>query len=237
MSEIITGAEILTLDPEHGAVEALLVTDGAIVAAGSADELRAADPSAGVSDLGGGCLIPSLVDHHLHLTAVGLALLNRQEEERLFLQLAGARSAAEVIERVEQRAAQAAAGDWILGMGWNQQDWGTTALPHHGALSRAVPDHPVFLVRIDAHSAWVNEAALATAGIGLDASEPEGGRILRLEDGRSAPSSRCWRRFRLPPGGRCGSRSRSPRKHSRQVASPRFSTPDSWPARRSSAWA
>ena len=186
MTEIFTGGEIVTLDPEQPAPEAVAMRAGTIVGVGDRTAMLRDHPDAAESDLGGGCLIPSLIDHHLHLTAIGLALLNRSEEERLFLQLAGASSSAAIVESVRQRAAQVPPGDWILGMGWNQHDWGTHGLPTHEELSRAVPDHPVFLVRIDAHSAWVNEPAMALSHVSAATADPAGGAILRND--RGAPT-------------------------------------------------
>ena len=183
MTRVYHGGDIVTLDPDRLHAEAVAVRDGVIVGVGMLEELRAAHANADEVDLAGGCLIPSLIDHHLHLTAIGLALLNERENERLFLQLAGAGSSEEVIERVRERAGLVAPGDWILGMGWNQHDWGSHELPNHEALSRAVPDHPVFLVRVDAHSAWVNRQALDLAGISATSEDVHGGRILRLADG------------------------------------------------------
>jgi hypothetical protein len=176
---IFYGGDIVTLDDELPSPEALLVRGEKIAAVGGLSELSAAAPEVERFDLDGGCLIPSLIDHHLHLTAIGLALLNQQQDGRLFLDLAGEPSAEAIIERVAERAALVKPGDWILGMGWNQHDWGTHELPVHDELSRAVPDHPVFLVRVDAHSAWVNEAAMRRAGITRASKDPKGGAILR----------------------------------------------------------
>jgi predicted amidohydrolase YtcJ len=183
MTDIYCGGDILTLDPADAEPEAVAVRDGRVLATGDREQLLRAHPDAVEIDLGGRCLIPSFIDHHLHLTAIGLALLNRDDDERLFLDLAGATSPDAVIERVAERAAVVPAGEWILGMGWNQHDWGTPALPDHRELSRRVPHHPVFLVRIDAHSAWVNEAALAVGSFAAATPDPHGGRILRRTDG------------------------------------------------------
>ena len=180
-SKVFCGAEILTLDSGTPTVEALRVEGEKITAVGSLAEVDAASADETI-DLGGGCLIPSLKDHHLHLTAVGLALLNAQEDERVNLNLAGAASADEIVERVRERASQVEPGLWILGMGWNQHDWVTPELPSHEALSVAVPDHPVFLVRIDAHSAWVNQAAMRIAEIPEMDTDPYGGEIHRNAD-------------------------------------------------------
>ena len=91
---ILTGAEILTLDPETPHAEALAVGDGKILALGSESEVFAAarGPATRVIDLGGLALVPSFKDHHLHVLDLGLSLLNARLEEALFLDLSNARS-------------------------------------------------------------------------------------------------------------------------------------------------
>lgn len=180
---IFSGGDIVTLDPDRPDAEALAIRDGQIAGLGDLDKLEAESPGADRVDLEGGCLIPSLIDHHVHLTAIGLAVMNREQDQRLFLDLAGAESTAAIIDRVAERASRVPKGDWILGMGWNQHDWGTHELPTHQELSRAVPDHPVFLVRIDAHSAWLNEMAMQIAGIDATTADVHGGRILHDASG------------------------------------------------------
>jgi hypothetical protein len=56
-------------------------------------------------------------------------------------------------------------GEWIVGAGWSQANWGTQALPTHEVLTRAAPRHPVFLARTDGHAGWVNQAALRRGGV------------------------------------------------------------------------
>jgi predicted amidohydrolase YtcJ len=87
---------------------------------------------------------------------------------------------------VVARAREVPAGTWILGRGWDQNDWGDTRFPSHDALSRAVPDHPVYLTRVDGHAALVNARAMTAANLGSSATDPEGGRIERVANG--APS-------------------------------------------------
>ena len=140
MTEIFTGGEIVTLDPARPEAEAVAVRDGVIIGINDKQTLWAENTNASEINIAGGCLIPSLIDHHLHLTASGLSLLNQRENERLFLQLTGASSSSSILERVRERATQVTKGDWILGMGWNQHDWGTHEFPSHEELSHAVPD-------------------------------------------------------------------------------------------------
>ncbi|HWQ03425.1 MAG TPA: amidohydrolase [Candidatus Nitrosotenuis sp.] len=180
---LIFGGEILTLDPVRPRAEALLVRGGEVAALGTLTDLESAAQGASRLDLRGRTLLPSLKDHHVHVLNVGFAVHNRAQNEKLFLDLTAAQSEAEVAARVAGRAKHLAPGEWIFGASWNQRLWGTEQLPGHESLTQAAPQNPVFLVRVDAHCAWVNAAALAAAGISRATQDPPGGAILRAADG------------------------------------------------------
>jgi predicted amidohydrolase YtcJ len=183
-SHLFHAGEIVTLDPATTSPEALAIRGGRILAIGDLSALEEmCDAETRRIDLAGATLIPSFRDHHLHLVNVGMSLHNTASRERLFLDLRGAASAQEIADRVSERAARTTAGEWIIGKGWNQHDWGTSALPTHHVLTEAAPDNPVFLGRVDAHCAWVNKLALELAGISSSSPEIYGGAILRTGDG------------------------------------------------------
>ncbi len=178
------GGEIVTLDDAHPSAEALAVAGGTILTVGDAASVRAhAGPNTRVVNLDGRVLTPALRDHHLHLQAIGFALVNRERGGDLFVDLADAGSEREMVDRVAAFAAGRPAGSWILGSAWNENLWEGARMPTHHALSAALPDHPVFLVRTDSHSALINAAAMRAAGITRDALDPHGGRIRRMTDG------------------------------------------------------
>lgn len=184
---ILRNAQVITLDPMRPRAEAVAIRDGRIAAIGDdAEVMLLRSEGTPVIDLDGAVVLPSLKDHHVHVVNVGFAALNRERKGALFLDLSGAKSEADVAAMVAARAAAQPKGTWILGAGWNQISFGTQKLPTHHALTTAAPEHPAFLVRVDAHCAWVNQAALAAAGITKDTADPYGGQMLRLEDG--APS-------------------------------------------------
>jgi predicted amidohydrolase YtcJ len=128
-----------------------------------------------VLDAGGRTVVPGITDAHAHLLGLGQALRR--------VDLRGTRSYDEVIQRVAARARQAPAGSWIMGRGWDQNDWGDTRFPTHEALSRAVPDHPVWLERVDGHAGLANARAMQAANVTAATKDPEGGRIERGEGG------------------------------------------------------
>jgi predicted amidohydrolase YtcJ len=161
-----------------GRVEgSLAVRDGRIVYLGpdaGADELRG--PQTRVVDLAGRAVTPGLIDAHSHLLGLGEALAQ--------VDLVGTASYDEVIRKVREAAAKVPAGTWVGGRGWDQNDWPDKRFPTHEALSAAVPDHPVWLERIDGHAALVNARALEALGVDASIQDPSGGRFLRDEAGR-----------------------------------------------------
>ncbi|MCP4867140.1 MAG: amidohydrolase [Proteobacteria bacterium] len=128
-----------------------------------------------VVDLEGAVVLPGLVDAHLHLRGIGAA--SRQ------LDLKGTESAGQIAVMVTDAAAAAPAGTWIRGRGWDQNDWAVQEFPDTALLDAAAPDHPVWLTRVDGHAVWLNQRALDLAQITIQTVDPEGGEILRGEDG------------------------------------------------------
>jgi predicted amidohydrolase YtcJ len=150
----------------------LAVRGGRIVYLGpdtGADAWRG--PRTRVIDLAGRAVTPGLIDAHSHLGALGEAL-----EE---VDLTGAASYPEVVRRVAEAAGRLPAGAWVRGRGWDQNRWPDKQFPTEGALSAAVPDHPVWLERVDGHAALANAAALKLLGLGGSVPDPTGGRFLR----------------------------------------------------------
>ena len=154
---------------------AILVADGRVKDVGPAAALRAAHPNAPVVDASNATILPGLTDAHGHLYGLGLALDT--------VRLVGATSYDEVIARVKERAQRAAPGEWILGRGWDQNRWPSKEFPTAAALDAAIPDHPVWLRRIDGHAGLANSAAMRAAGLSTPRLDPHGGRILRDERG------------------------------------------------------
>ena len=149
----------------------VVVAHGLIVEAGPAETIRHAHPEGRVIDVSGTTLLPGLTDAHGHLYGLGQSL----DTVSLF----GTHSYDEVVARVRERAATASANEWILGRGWDQNHWVGKAFPTSAPLDAAIPDHPVWLRRVDGHAGVANGAAMRAAGVTAATPDPEGGRILR----------------------------------------------------------
>jgi predicted amidohydrolase YtcJ len=176
-TSVLVGGSVRTLDPERP-LAAALVLEGERIA-GVLDDPADAPAGARRIDLAGACVVPGLVDAHVHFPSWALA----RRELRLF----GCASLAEAVERVRQAAGGVPRRGWLRGRGWRDELW--SEKPARQALDAVAPDVRIALRAHDGHSLWLSSAALAAAAGDLavpggvvetdDAGEPTG--ILREE--------------------------------------------------------
>jgi hypothetical protein len=165
--------------PDGAVRREVAIAGGRIVALVPPEESRRwRRAAAEVVELAGGHIYPGFTDSHGHLTGYGAALE--------LVELRGAASFTELVERARAAATRLPAGRWVVGRGWDQNLWPGRAMPHHAALSAALPDHPALLRRVDGHAVLTNARGLALAGITSATPDPPGGRILR--DVRGEPT-------------------------------------------------
>jgi predicted amidohydrolase YtcJ len=151
-------------------VQAIAVRDGRILAVGSNDDiLKLKGSQTKVVDLGGHFVMPGFNDAHLHLSSGGF--------EKMNVNLVGSQSLAEMQQRVARKVAKAAAGEWIVGRGWDHTLWSGQALPTHQDLDSVTNGHPAIFVRVDGHIAIANTAALQAGGVTGKTQTPQGGKI------------------------------------------------------------
>jgi len=174
---VFVNARVYTVDGAFSVAEAFAVEDGFFAAVGSEEDVRATiGISTKVIDLGGRTVLPGLIDAHGHMAGLGQLQLG-------VIDLAGTTSYDEVIDRVAERAKEAEPGEWIIGRGWDHESWPEKELPSHEKLSEAIPDHPVWLSRVDGHAGLANAKAMEIAEISAGSSVPSGGEMLLAESG------------------------------------------------------
>jgi predicted amidohydrolase YtcJ len=175
---VILNAKIYTAGPLARA-QAMAVLNGRIVAIGTNQKVAPyMGPSTVIWDIPGRAVLPGLIDSHGHMLGLGQKVVT--------LDLVGTKSYQEIVENCLRRAAGLPKGEWLIGRGWDQNDWSNHAMPTHAALSAAIPDRPVALERIDGHALLVNRVALQRAGITRATPDPPGGII--EHDARGEPT-------------------------------------------------
>ena len=169
---LLLNAHVVTMNDKQPAAQAIAIRGDRIVWVGAADEGKKLYPSARVQDLHGATVLPGLIDAHTHLINLGESLTR--------LNLKDIPTEKEIVERVKQRAASAAPGEWIVGWGWDEGKWASN-YPTNQALSAATPNNPVFLVGLHTFAGWANRRALEIAAVNKDTQDPENGKIVRDE--------------------------------------------------------
>jgi predicted amidohydrolase YtcJ len=169
----LVNGKIITLDERSTIAEALAVRDGAIIAVGRSADIRGlAGPATRIIDLGGRTVIPGLIDSHMH--AIRAALFYATE-----VNLIGAHSIAEAMERIAAAARTARPGQWIIvAGGWTEQQFAERRRPTQAELMAAALDHPVY-IQLFYSAALLSPAGLKALNITSDADAPPRGKIER----------------------------------------------------------
>ena len=181
---VLINGNIVTVDPGLPAADAVAIDGDRITAVGTMADI---EPYIGddtdVIDLAGQTAIPGLIEGHGHYTSFGGSLM--------ILDFRYAGSWAEIVSMVAGAVAETPAGEWIIGRGWHQDKWAVKedvlveGLPVHDSLSAVTPDHPVMLIHTSGHGVFVNQKAMTLVELGDDTEPPEGGEIVRDENGRA----------------------------------------------------
>ncbi len=181
---VYRGGPILTMDADDRLVEALGTDGDRIAIVGSEAEVRAWGGSgARVVDLQGAALLPGFVDAHGHFPGEGIYAV---VEDLNSPPIGTVERIDEIVERMRTRAAEAPAGEWVLGMSYDDTLLAERRHPTREDLDRASRQHPLAIVHISGHLAVANSAALAAMDIGAETPDPVGGVIQR--DASGAPN-------------------------------------------------
>ncbi|MFN4110713.1 MAG: amidohydrolase, partial [Ignavibacteria bacterium] len=173
--KIFYNGKFYSLDDKNSTYEAVAIKNGLIYDLGTSEDLLKKYPDVEKIDLQGAFVFPGFIDSHGHITGYG--------ENLLQIDLVGTESKEQITELVNQKTQQLKEGEWIFGIGWDQNDWIDKSWPDHKILDKAAPKNPVALTRIDGHALWVNKKALELAGITKDTPNPDGGEIKKDKNG------------------------------------------------------
>jgi predicted amidohydrolase YtcJ len=174
--KLLYNANIHTLDSSNPHAQAILIAGGRIIAVGERSTLEnLAHGKVEKQDMQGKTILPGLTDAHIHIQhyALGLSKVDCETKTK-----------EECLRRVGERAKNTQKGEWVLGHGWQQNDWDGN-FPTAEELDAISPNNPVYLTAKSLHAAWANTSALKLANITNDTPDPKDGAIQRDAQGRA----------------------------------------------------
>ncbi|MFZ5965976.1 MAG: amidohydrolase [Bacillota bacterium] len=157
------------------------VKDGRIVSKGNGEEINLDGIASEIVNLGGSSVYPGFIDAHLHLIAYS-------QKELYEVSLNDVQSKEEMVLKIRKfiKEKNLQKGEWVIGSGWNHEEFDDKELPDRFLLDQISSDHPIFLLRTCYHICVVNSNALKVANIHVDSVSPKGGKIDR--DGSGIPT-------------------------------------------------
>ncbi len=174
---VLINGTILTVDAKDSIAEALAIRGDRIIAVGSKQQILAlTDARTQILDLHGRTATPGLIDTHGHYQDGGV-------DELYNIELTDAKSVAEIVSRVQARAATTKTGEWILGSGWDEGKLAENRYVYASDLDKVSPNNPVWLQNITGHYSAVNSYALRLAHITAESKDPPAGTIDRDKNG------------------------------------------------------
>lgn len=175
---VFVGGDLHTMNPDAPRATGLALRGDTIIAVGG-DELvkRYIGGNTRVVNLAGRSMSPGLTDAHCHLYGLGKSLEQ--------VNLRGVASPEAAAQKALLASEKLGDGEWVAGRGWDQNIWLDKKYPHRSVLDAVFPKRPVALRRVDGHAVWVNSLVLEMVGIDDATPDPEGGKILRDEEGHA----------------------------------------------------
>ncbi len=186
--QIFYNAQIITMDEAYDGkqkVEAVAVKDQKIIGIGKRKALRKfKGEQTEMRDLQGKTLLPGFIDGHSHF-AFGVRMLKQANLSSP--PVAEVRNIPDLIAtlKTHQEKRNIPEGEWILGWGYDPDQLEEQRHPNQEELSKAFPDHPVYIRHASFHMGVANQVAMQMAGIDDDTPNPPGGVIVRDESGKA----------------------------------------------------
>jgi len=153
---IIFNTKIYAPDTLPGNVNCIAVKEGKIIAVGTDAEIRSRYWAKENINASGSFVYPGFIDAHSHFTGFALGLR--------FADLSQAHSFEEILE-ILQGYRKIHPEGWIVGFGWDQNNWPRKVFPDKKLINKLFPGVPIVLTRIDGHAVLASDEAIKAAGI------------------------------------------------------------------------
>ena len=178
---IFFGDNIVTMDPNQPAVEAVAVRGETIVAAGSVDDVMALEGAATrVVDLGDRALVPGFIDAHGHFLSASGSLESLQLHPP---PVGDVNNIDDIVRKIQAWIVEndIPPGQPVSGGGYDDSLLEEGRHPTAADLDRASTEHPITLGHVSGHLRAVNSMALEVSNITAATPDPAGGHIRRVE--------------------------------------------------------
>ena len=161
----LINAHIITLNDSYQYANSLTIDNGKII---SINSTNSSVPSI---DLEGKTIIPGFIDAHFHLKNFGKRLE--------ILDLKNIHSLDDIKIKIKNKLQELSHNEWLIGFGWDQNLWPNRQYPDSDFLNSIAPNNPIYLTRIDGHSAWINHQAIYIAQTSVEELKNiEGGTLI-----------------------------------------------------------
>ncbi len=166
----LIGGNIVTMNPFQPHAEAVAIKDDRIVQVGTNEEISPwIGKNTKIINLEGRTVVPGFIDTHIHVADFGKFLT--------WLDLKDVTSLTELRKRVRERAQKISEGRWIIGHGWDQNNFLEKRPPNLQDLNEPSLNNPVILYHQCGRMCAVNSKALELAGVTKETRAPSGGTI------------------------------------------------------------
>lgn len=175
------GGPILTMNSANQIVEAVGIEGDRIAAVGSrVDVLDWAGDGARIIDLEGRAIVPGFVDAHGHFPGEGIysKVIDLNSPP-----IGAVEKLDDIIALLALRAAETSAGEWVVGMSYDDTLLAEDRHPTREDLDRVSTTHPIAIIHVSGHLAVVNSMALESVGLDRNSKDPDGGVLQRGPDG------------------------------------------------------
>ncbi|TMW92076.1 hypothetical protein EJD97_013531 [Solanum chilense] len=172
---LVTNGTIYTSNEALPFADSMAIGNGRILRVGNYSSVKElAKTWTKELNLDGKIVVPGFIDSHVHFIPGGLLMAS--------VDLRGVNTKDLFVDKIRKAVANVKHGSWLLGGGWNDDIWGGD-LPMASWIDSITPHNPVWLTRIDGHMGLANTLALTLAGISRNNENPNGGAIVRDDDG------------------------------------------------------
>ena len=173
VDSIIYNANIYTVNESFSKTEAIAIKEGKFVAIGTSKDIQQKYTAKETIDAKGQTILPGLIDAHCHFYGLGL---NQQ-----VVDLVGTESFQEVLDILVAFQKEKNT-TFLVGRGWDQNDWEIKEFPTKEKLDVLFPNIPVVIQRVDGHAYLVNQKALDLTEITVN-TKVKGGEV-GIKDGK-----------------------------------------------------